>query len=383
MSKFLDWLRTALSTSIKGRAPSPFPAPNFTENAFDKALKYVLSREGGYTDDPQDPGGPTYKGITLGDLAAWRRVPLTDNSRAMLVNQLKSLTEDEITEIYKSMYWDRAACEQLPGGLNLMHFDAAVNQGVTGANRMLQEAVGARVDGIFGPETKAKAEDCDVRATLARYRDLREARYKRTSTFARFGRGWLNRLAATYKLALSWTSVDPIHPVVKRIGTDTPEWVTRAIGFIGTKEISGSKHNDVIVKLWETAKIPMPVYDDETPWCATFVGAMLEASGVAGDRSAWARDYLKWGVKLEKPVVGCVAVFSRSGGGGHVGFVVGKDADGNLMILGGNQSDAVNISPKSTTRLLGYRWPSNVPVPEAGDLPVLRHGAVKIDDSEE
>ena len=94
-----------------------------------------------------------------------------------------------------------------------------------------------------------------------------------------------------------------------------------------------------------------------TPWCAAFVSAVLEESGVVSARSGWARSYLKWGRALKVPTVGCIVVFERGPNAGHVGFVVGKDKAGNLMVLGGNQSNAVNIKPFDLKRVLGYRWP--------------------------
>jgi hypothetical protein len=56
---------------------------------------------------------------------------------------------------------------------------------------------------------------------------------------------------------------------------------------------------------------------------------------------------------------------------GHVGFVAGQDRAGNLMVLGGNQGDAVSIKPFARGRVLGFRWPADEPLPEAAALPVL------------
>ena len=95
--------------------------------------------------------------------------------------------------------------------------------------------------------------------------------------------------------------------------------------------------------------------------CAAFVGAMLERSGIQSSRFESAKSYLSWGEYLAKPIYGCVVIFSRDGGG-HVGFVVGKTDNGDLLVLGGNQSDAVNIKAFSTERVSGYRWPKDVPI---------------------
>jgi uncharacterized protein (TIGR02594 family) len=61
-------------------------------------------------------------------------------------------------------------------------------------------------------------------------------------------------------------------------------------------------------------------------------------------------------VALKKPEVGCIAVFDRGHGMGHVGFYVGEDEKG-IYILGGNQNNSVNISLRDRKSLLGYRWP--------------------------
>jgi uncharacterized protein (TIGR02594 family) len=142
-----------------------------------------------------------------------------------------------------------------------------------------------------------------------------------------------------------------------------PRWLAEARKNIGLREIPGGKHNPTILKWWSLIRAPFT--DDETPWCAGFVGAMLESSGIESSRSAAARSYLNWGRKLSNPRLGCITVFERGPRNGHVGFMVGKDARGNLLILGGNQGDAVNIKPFSASRVLGYRWPDGEPLPSA------------------
>lgn len=147
-----------------------------------------------------------------------------------------------------------------------------------------------------------------------------------------------------------------------------PIWLTEARKYIGLQEIVGPKHNSTILNWW--AYISQPYKDDETPWCAGFVGAVLKASGYPFLKTAWARSYADYGVKLTKPAYGAVVVFKRDSGG-HVGFVVGKDAKGNLMVLGGNQANGVNIKPFSTARVIAYRWPGVYPYPERFKLPLL------------
>lgn len=146
------------------------------------------------------------------------------------------------------------------------------------------------------------------------------------------------------------------------------KWLDEAQSFIGLREVKGPQHAAEILKFWKDIKRG-GIKDDETPWCAAFVGAMLERSGVQSTRFESARSYEAWGVKLAQPVRGCVVVFSRDGGG-HVGFVVGQDKAGNLLVLGGNQSDAVNVRAFPRSRVTAYRWPAGLPLP-AANLPVL------------
>jgi uncharacterized protein (TIGR02594 family) len=157
-----------------------------------------------------------------------------------------------------------------------------------------------------------------------------------------------------------------------------PAWITTARQYLGLREIKGPHHNPHILKWWKN--IGTPFQDDETPWCGAFVGGVLSETGikpVAGGASAVA--WLKMKVKLDKPAYGCVVVFWRDSpksGKGHVGFVVGKDQAGNLMVLGGNQGDRVSIKPFAMigprARVKGYRWPGIYPFPDRFNLPVLK-----------
>jgi uncharacterized protein (TIGR02594 family) len=139
----------------------------------------------------------------------------------------------------------------------------------------------------------------------------------------------------------------------------------RAIGYIGQREIPGREHNALIVQWWRAIRRG-GIRDDETPWCAAFVGACLEEVGIRSSRFESAASYLAWGQHLMRPAPGCIVVLSRSGGGGHVGFLAGADVLGNLLILGGNQGNAVNVAAFPMTRVQGLRWPEGWPLPAPG-----------------
>lgn len=149
-------------------------------------------------------------------------------------------------------------------------------------------------------------------------------------------------------------SAKPVPPKV----AGEPVWLRRARQEIGVTEIAGRQHSERVLSYWQLAKLNFS--DDETPWCAGFVGAMLEDCGIKSTRSGMARSYENWGQPCSA-VPGAIVVFwrgSRNSGSGHVGFVAGRDHYGNLMVLGGNQGDAVNIKPFAADRVVGYRWPS-------------------------
>lgn len=145
-------------------------------------------------------------------------------------------------------------------------------------------------------------------------------------------------------------------------------WLEEARKYIGQMEIKGPRHNPLILQFWKDIKRG-GIKDDETPWCAAYAGAMLERVGIRSTRFESAKSYLSWGVQLHEPAYGCIVVFSRDGGG-HVGFVVGQADNGDLMVLGGNQSDAINIRAFSRSRVTGYRWPVNEPL-DSRPLPVM------------
>lgn len=156
-----------------------------------------------------------------------------------------------------------------------------------------------------------------------------------------------------------------------------PRWLDTARSYIGIREISGPRHHPQIVKWW--GLIGSHFRDDETPWCAAFVGGVLEECGIPSTRSAAARSYEKFGLHLDRPAVGAIVTFWRgkpNGWSGHVGFIVGRDQHHNLMVLGGNQGDAVNVKPfaakgRQGSRVLSYRWPGIAPFPYRYQLPLV------------
>lgn len=167
--------------------------------SFVESLPFVLRWEGGFVNHPADPGGATNKGVTQKVYDAWRA------DSGLTVQSVRQISDEEVHAIYEGGYWRPPRCDSLQRKLDLAQFDTAVNMGPGRAVRFLQQAVGAAVDGDFGPGTERAVRDSveDLGGTLARYCDAREAFYlrliERNPKLAVFRKGWMNRLNALRK----------------------------------------------------------------------------------------------------------------------------------------------------------------------------------------
>lgn len=151
------------------------------------------SIEGGYCNDPHDPGGETNHGLS--DMADGVR----DGKYFGL--SIKNLTDEQVEGQYYLRYWAPAGCEALPAGLDLCLFDFAVNSGVTRAVICLQQVLGVRADGSIGPKTLAAINASRVPDLIERYCEARLAFMKTLPTWGRFGKGWESRVNAVQKKA--------------------------------------------------------------------------------------------------------------------------------------------------------------------------------------
>ena len=178
--------------NIKQEKTNPF---------FKTALTLILKLEGGWSHHADDPGGATNHGITLKTYQHAINHHIVPKPQTSPLQALKTIKKDEVTTIYYELFWRRAHCQELPASLALMHFDAAVNHGVTRAIKFLQAAIAAEIDGEWGPETKTKSQTAPLQRTLDAYQEVRENHYKTRPHFKTFGRGWLKRLTTISKSA--------------------------------------------------------------------------------------------------------------------------------------------------------------------------------------
>lgn len=121
---------------------------------------------------------------------------------------------------------------------------------------------------------------------------------------------------------------------------------------MGVEEIPGTKDNPRIEQYHSVTTLKAT--DDETPWCSSFVCWVVQQCGLYSTRSARALSWMNWGIPLNAPYKGCIVIFSRGGGQGHVGFFDHED-EKHVYVLGGNQSNRVCIAAYPKDRWLAYR----------------------------
>jgi lysozyme family protein len=166
-----------------------------------RAIRAAAGTQGtlptGMTDHPRDPGGCTDCGITRRTLEGWRREPVTSED-------VRALTEAEARAIYRAHYWTAVHGDKLPPGVDLVVFDAAVNNGRRRAALWLQQALGVTADGVIGPRTLRAARGANDRAAvITRACDLRLVFLRGLDTWPAFGRGWSRRVREVRAAALA------------------------------------------------------------------------------------------------------------------------------------------------------------------------------------
>jgi len=147
---------------------------------FDEAFSALIGHEGGYSNDPRDPGGETNFGIS---------------KRAYPDVNIATLTLEQAKAIYLRDYWQRAMCDQLPPVVAFQVFDCAVNSGIGQAIRFLQRAVGVADDGRVGPLTIRAVQRLDAEAVVSRFNGQRLDFMTKLSTWDVYGKGWARRIA--------------------------------------------------------------------------------------------------------------------------------------------------------------------------------------------
>jgi lysozyme family protein len=154
---------------------------------FDQAFDALIGHEGGYSNNPVDPGGETMWGVTA-------RVARANG----YTGEMRYLARETAKDIYRKLYWDSVHADELPEPVRYPVFDASVNSGVVQAIKWLQRAVDVADDGVIGPITISAAnragKDAAVRLTADRLDFMTSL-----PTWGAFGKGWARRVAAILK----------------------------------------------------------------------------------------------------------------------------------------------------------------------------------------
>lgn len=167
------------------------------QDNFPAALALVLQSEGGFVNDPHDPGGATNKGVTQRVYDAYRRY------MNLPVGSVKFITTAEVSSIYRRQYWDAIRGDDLPAGVDYATFDEAVNSGPLRAIGDLQRALGVKADGQIGLVTLTALRNSNAKATITIMASLRLGFLRKLSNWRYFGNGWSNRVAAVKAAALA------------------------------------------------------------------------------------------------------------------------------------------------------------------------------------
>lgn len=146
---------------------------------FETAVNFILQFEGGYVNNPKDPGGETNFGLSK------RAFPNLD---------IKGLSREQAVAVYRREYWDKGKVEALPEALRLAVFDACVHAGPVAATKMLQKVLGVATDGKLGPETLKKVQEKPAKETLVDFLALRLNNLQGLEHYDTFANGWEKRL---------------------------------------------------------------------------------------------------------------------------------------------------------------------------------------------
>lgn len=164
---------------------------------FGACLAFTLKYEGGFVNNPADPGGATNKGITLNTYRHF----LNPNGS---ISDLKAITDEEVRQIYAGGYWNVVRGDSLPRGVDLCVFDFAVNSGPSRSVKYLQAIVGCQgrdIDGFIGVKTLDLVNNMDPTTIVALMKTKRMAFLMSLGTWVTFGKGWKARVDACDILA--------------------------------------------------------------------------------------------------------------------------------------------------------------------------------------
>ncbi|HET9904975.1 MAG TPA: glycosyl hydrolase 108 family protein [Xanthobacteraceae bacterium] len=227
---------------------------------YDEALRRLLAHEGGYSNHPADPGGPTNFGITLADY----RKHAKPNATAA---DVRAMTVDEAKTIYRAHYWDALSCDDLPAGVDYTVFDYGVNSGIGRSGKVLRRVLGLPDDThVVNATVLGALVRRDPKAVVNAICDERLAFLKRLKTWPVFGRGWERRVAEVRAASLRMAAERApapvpdieIAPAAGKGAVPAPAAAKQAVvgaGTVGPAAAGGACRDWVAAHPWEAAAI--------------------------------------------------------------------------------------------------------------------------------
>jgi len=163
---------------------------------FKECLDLVLKSEGGFVNNPNDPGGMTNLGVT-------KRVWEEYTGHEVDEKAMRGLTPEKVAPLYEQKYWRPCYGEVLPRGLDFVVFSMGVNAGPGRSVKLLQSSLGLVPDGVIGPRTRGLISDSNCATLIAKFSESRRLYYGALKTFPIFGKGWLARVDREEQEALN------------------------------------------------------------------------------------------------------------------------------------------------------------------------------------
>ena len=163
---------------------------------WEQCFALVLKNEGGYVDNPSDPGGATNLGCTKTTWEAWVGHPVTKDD-------IKALMPNDVMPLYRKKYWDTINGDNLPMGVDYAVFDFAINSGPSRAVKTLQSVLNVTADGQIGPATMDAFETANSREIATKICEARLAFLQSLPTYGTFGKGWSRRVSDVERMAFN------------------------------------------------------------------------------------------------------------------------------------------------------------------------------------
>lgn len=185
-------------------------------NNFERSLNETLKWEGGWSNHPKDPGGPTMRGVIQRVYDAWRK------RNGLPRRSVRHIEEHELQAIYRENYWQLVRGDELPPGVDLCVFDYGVNSGPSRSVSHLQEVLGVKIDGNMGPVTLDAVNAADPVEIVKKLCARRRKFVRQIKTYHVFGKGWNRRIDGIEQVACTMCEL-PIRetPVVPIADADT------------------------------------------------------------------------------------------------------------------------------------------------------------------